>query len=336
MPAREPKKIAITGATGNIGYNLLFQVAAGHLFGQDQPVEINLLARQNSLGKLAGTVMEVDDIASCVITNMNITDDPVKAFDGVTHVFLVAAAPRSKGMERSDLILKNGPIFQEAGNALNRSADENAKVLVVGNPANTNALIAQAHAPNINPANFHALMRLDQSRAVNMLAKHLRVSVRDIDRLTVWGNHGPSQFPDLLNARIHGEPVLEQVDKDWYENEFIPQVQQRGKAVIDARGSSSVASAAVASAEHMRLWEQGTNGRVVSFGVPSNGEYGIDPGVIFGMPCVVNTDGEYHIATTFETNSNLSQEMLDATNFELRKEREEIEHLLPTAKAELV
>ncbi|MBA8793259.1 malate dehydrogenase [Friedmanniella endophytica] len=319
-----PVKVAVTGAAGAICYNLLFRIAAGELLGPEQPVELRLLEITPALKALEGVVMELDDCAFPLLSKVEIGDDANTVFDGVNLAMLVGARPRSKGMERSDLLEANGAIFTVQGRALNDHAADDVKVLVTGNPANTNALIAMSNAPDIPNRRFNALTRLDHNRAVAQLAQKTGVSVNAISQMTIWGNHSATQYPDVFHALVDGRPAAEVVDdQDWVENDFLPTVQKRGAAIIDARGASSAASAANATIEHMRDWVRGTPANDwVSMSVPSDGSYGIAEGVITSYPCTV-TDGEYSIVEGLEIDA-FSREKIDASVAELNSEREAV------------
>lgn len=327
---KAPVRVAVTGAAGNIGYALLFRIAAGDMLGPDQPVILQLLEIPQGFDALKGVVMELNDGAFSLLAGVVASTDAKLAFADADYALLVGARPRGPGMERSDLLEANGKIFGPQGKALNDYASRDVKVLVVGNPANTNCLIAQANAPDLNPANFTAMVRLDHNRAKRQLAKRARAHVNDVKGVIIWGNHSSSQFPDLSHATVNGEAALPRWDtQGWYENEFIPTVQQRGAAVIKARGSSSAASAASAAIDHMRTWALGTpEGEWVSMAVPADGSYGIAPGVIYGYP-VRCSGGRYEIVQGLEI-SDFARARMDATNQELRHERELVQALLPS------
>src|ERR671925_1540990 len=276
-------RVAVTGAAGQIGYALLFRIASGHLLGADVPVKLSLLEISPALQAAEGTAMELDDCAFPLLAGIEISDDPNVAFDGANIGLLVGARPRTKGMERGDLLEANGGIFKPQGEALNSHAADDIKVLVVGNPANTNCLIAMSHAPDIPQERFSAMTRLDENRAVAQLANKLDVRVGDIQDLVVWGNHSPTMFPDLFNAKVKGERAVDQVDMDWYENEYIPRVGKRGAEIIEARGASSAASAANAAIDHVRDWVQGASG-LRSMAVASTGAYGVEDGLMSSFP----------------------------------------------------
>ena len=326
---KAPVRVAVTGAAGQIGYALLFRIAAGDMLGPDQPVILHLLEITPALPALQGVVMELNDCAFPTLAGIVATDDANVAFKDVDYALLVGARPRGPGMERKDLLQANGKIFGPQGKALNDHAKRDVKVLVVGNPANTNALIAQQNAPDLDPKCFTAMVRLDHNRAKSQLAEKLGKHNSDVKQMIIWGNHSSTQYPDIHHATIDGKPVLAQVGQEWYEQTFIPTVQQRGAAIIKARGASSAASAANAAIDHMRTWSLGTAaGDWVSMGVPSDGSYGIAPGVIFGYP-VTCKDGKYTIVQGLEI-SAFSQAKLDATNKELREERASVEALFAT------
>ena len=324
---KKPVKVAVTGAAGQIGYALLFRIAAGNMLGPDQPVDLHLLEITPALGALEGVVMELNDCAFPLLNNIVATDDPNVAFKDCDFALLVGAMPRKQGMERKDLLSANGGIFGPQGKAINDHASRDVKVLVVGNPANTNALIAQQNAPDLDPKCFTAMVRLDHNRAMSQLAEKTGAHNTDIKKMTIWGNHSSTQYPDLHHATVKGEAALSKVDQDWYENTFIPDVQQRGAAIIKARGASSAASAASAAIDHMRSWALGTeSGDWVSMGIPSDGSYGIEPGVIYGYPCTCK-DGKYEIVQGLEI-GEFSRARMDATAKELREESEAVQDLL--------
>ncbi len=323
---KTPVRIAITGAAGQIGYALLFRLAAGDMLGPDQPVILHLLEITPALDALNGVVMELNDCAFPLLQGIVATDQMDVAFKDVDFAFLVGARPRGPGMERKDLLEANGAIFGPQGKALNDHARRDVKVLVVGNPANTNALIAQQNAPDLDPNCFTAMVRLDHNRAKNQLAEKTGTHSTDVKNVIIWGNHSSTQYPDLHHTTVKGEDALSQVGQDWYENTFIPEVQQRGAAIIKARGASSAASAANAAIDHMRNWALGTaEGEWVSMAVPSDGSYGIEKGVIFGYP-VTCKGGKYEIVQGLQMN-DFSQKRLDETDKELREEREAVEKL---------
>ena len=324
---KKPVKVAVTGAAGQIGYALLFRIAAGNMLGPDQPVDLHLLEITPALGALEGVVMELNDCAFPLLNNIVATDDPNVAFKDCDFALLVGAMPRKQGMERKDLLSANGGIFGPQGKAINDHASRDVKVLVVGNPANTNALIAQRNAPDIDPRQFTAMTRLDHNRAMAQLGNKLGKSINDVKKMTIWGNHSSTQYPDLHHCEVDGKVAVDQIEQDWYEGTYIPEVQQRGAAIIKARGASSAASAASAAIDHMRSWALGTEaGDWVSMGIPSDGSYGIEPGVIYGYPCTCK-DGKYEIVQGLEI-GEFSRARMDATEKELREERAAVEHLL--------
>lgn len=326
MSTDAPVKIAVTGAAGQICYSLLFRIASGSLLG-DRPIELRLLEITPALKALEGVVMELDDCAFPNLVGIEIGDDPKKVFDGANLAMLVGAMPRKAGMERSDLLSANGAIFTAQGKALNEVAADDVKVLVTGNPANTNALIAMNNAPDIPNERFNALTRLDHNRAISQLAAKLNVPVTEITNMTIWGNHSATQYPDLFNAKVGGKSAAEAVnDQEWLENTFIPTVAKRGAAIIEARGLSSAASAANATVEHMRDWVLGTpEGDWVSMSVPSDGSYGVPEGLISSFPCVVK-DGKYEIVQDLELNE-FSRAKIDASVTELEGERTAVKEL---------
>jgi len=322
-----PVRVAVTGAAGQIGYAILFRIASGQLLGADTPVHLSLLEIPAALKAVEGTAMEIDDCAFPLVAGVDITDDPNQAFDGASVALLIGARPRTKGMERSDLLEANGGIFKPQGKALNDHAASDIRVLVVGNPANTNCLIAKSHAPDIPAERFTSMMRLDHNRAVAQLASKAGATVSDITNMTVWGNHSPTQYPDIFNAKVKGQNAAEVVsDQEWLENDFLPTVQKRGAAVIEARGASSAASAANAAVDHVRDWVMGTSdGDWVSMGIPSDGSYGVEEGVIFGYP-VTCSGGSYQIVQGLDLN-DFSKSRLDVTVNELKDERETVKEL---------
>ena len=323
---KQPVKVAVTGAAGQIGYALLFRIAAGDMLGPDQPVDLHLLEITPALGALNGVVMELNDCAFPLLNKIVATDDPNVAFKDADYCLLVGAMPRKQGMERKDLLSANGGIFGPQGKAINDHASRDVKVLVVGNPANTNALIAQQNAPDLDPKCFTAMVRLDHNRAMSQLAEKTGTHNTDVKNIVIWGNHSATQYPDIHHATVKGEAAKPMVDDAWYTGTFIPDVQQRGAAIIKARGASSAASAASAAIDHMRSWALGTpEGEWVSMGIPSDGSYGIEPGVIYGYPCTCK-DGKYEIVQGLEIN-DFSRAKMDATDAELREERAAVEHL---------
>lgn len=329
---KTPVKVVVTGAAGQIGYALLFRIAAGDMLGPDQPVILHLLEITPALPALGGVVMELNDCAFPLLHGVVATDDLNVAFKDVSYALLVGARPRGPGMERKDLLEANGAIFAPQGQALNKHAKRDVKVLVVGNPANTNALIAQQNAPDLDPKCFTAMVRLDHNRALSQLAEKTGAHSTDIQKMTIWGNHSSTQYPDLHHCMVKGKAALGLVDQAWYADTFIPTVQQRGAAIIKARGASSAASAAGAAIDHMRSWALGTpSGDWVSMGVPSDGSYGIKPGVIYGYPCTCK-NGKYEIVQGLSVN-DFSRARMEATDKELREERAGVEHLFASKKA---
>jgi malate dehydrogenase len=323
---KKPVRVAITGAAGQIGYQLLFRIAAGDMLGLDQPVILQLLEIPPAMNAVQGVVMELEDCAFPLLQGVVASDDPNVAFKDADFALLVGARPRGPGMERSDLLEANGAIFTVQGKALNDHASKKVKVLVVGNPANTNALIAQQSAPDLNPKQFTAMTRLDHNRALAQLAAKTNTQTNDISKMTIWGNHSSTQYPDISNAKVDGKKAAALVDRDWYENDFIPTVQTRGAAIIKARGASSAASAASSAIDHMRSWALGTAKKDwVSMAIPSDGSYGIKEGIIFSYP-VKCKNGKYKIVQDLEIDE-FSQARLDATEKELREERAAVEHL---------
>ncbi len=323
----EPVRVAITGAAGQIGYQLCFRIASGDLLGRNQPVILQLLEIPPALDALKGVVMELEDSAFPLLHGVVATTDLEEGFKDTDYAILVGAKPRGPGMERADLLTGNGKIFGPQGKALNAVASRDVKVLVVGNPANTNALIAQANAPDLPAANFTAMTRLDHNRALAQLAEKTGVHHTNIKQMTIWGNHSSTQYPDLHQTLVAGTPALDTVGQDWYVDEFIPTVQQRGAAIIKARGASSAASAASSAIDHIRDWAQGTDGDSwVSMAVPSDGSYGIEPGVIYSFPCTCE-NGQWKIVQGLEIN-DFSRQRMDASDQELREERAAVEDLL--------
>jgi len=324
---KRPVKVAITGAAGQIGYQLCFRIAAGDMLGPDQPVELQLLEITPALGALEGVVMELRDAAFPLLTDIVATDDAEVAFQDTDYALLVGARPRGPGMERADLLSANGAIFGPQGAAMNKVASRDIKVLVVGNPANTNSLIAQAAAPDLDPRNFTAMTRLDHNRALAQLAGKLGTHHSNITNMVIWGNHSSTQYPDIRFAEVNGSAVAGDVDQTWYRDTFIPDVQQRGAAIIKARGASSAASAASAAIDHIRSWALGTpEGDWVSMAVPADGSYGIEPGIIYSFPCVCE-NGDYRIVQGLDVDE-FSRERMNATDVELREERAAVADLL--------
>lgn len=322
---KDPVRIAITGGAGQISYSLIFRIAAGDMLGPDQPVILQLLEIPQAMDALGGVVMEVNDCAFPLVQDIVATDDPNIAFKDADFALLVGARPRGPGMERKDLLEANAAIFSVQGKALNDHASRDVKVLVVGNPANTNALIASANAPDLDKGQFTAMTRLDHNRALTQLAQKTGKHVTDIENMIIWGNHSATQYPDIAQCKVDGKAATDLVERDWYENDFIPTVQQRGAAIIKARGASSAASAASSAIDHVRDWALGTDG-IVSMAIPSDGSYGIEEGIIYSYP-VRCQGGKYEIVQGFELDE-FSQEKMKATEKELREERAAVEHLL--------
>ena len=322
-----PVRVAVTGAAGAIGYAILFRIASGHLLGEGTPVHLSLLEIPQAVKAAEGTAMELDDCAFPLLAGVDIYDDPKQAFDGVNVALLIGARPRSKGMERSDLLEANGGIFKPQGEALNSGAASDVKILVVGNPANTNCLIAQSNAPDIPRERFTAMTRLDHNRAVAQLAAKAGVGVSDITNMTIWGNHSATQYPDIFHAKVNGTPAREVVsDQQWLEGDFIPTVQKRGAAIIEARGASSAASAANAAIDHVHDWVLGTPADDwVSMAIPSDGSYGVPEGLISSFP-VTTKNGEYKVVEGLDID-DFSRERIDATAGELAEEREAVKDL---------
>jgi malate dehydrogenase len=325
--SKTPVRVAITGAAGQIGYQLAFRIASGQLFGAEQPIVLQLLEITPALGALNGVAMELDDCAFDTLHSVVVTDQAAVAFRDLNYAFLVGARPRGPGMERKDLLLENAKIFSAQGKSLNETADRKAKILVVGNPANTNALIARENAKDLDPRNFTAMTRLDHNRAKAQLAAKAKTHVSDVRGVTIWGNHSATQFPDLAHAAVKGKPALEAVSQQWYREEFIPLVQQRGAAIIKARGASSAASAASAAIDHVRDWALGTDGEDwVSMAVASDGSYGIPEGVVYSYP-VRCMRGDYRIVQGLSVD-DFARAKLAATDQELREERAGVADLL--------
>jgi malate dehydrogenase len=317
-------KVTVTGAAGQIGYALLFRLASGQMLGPDERIELRMLEITDAVRAAEGTALELMDCAFPLLASIDIYDDPERAFDGVEFALLVGARPRTKGMERSDLLEANGAIFTEQGRVLNAVAADGVRILVVGNPANTNCLIAMNSAPDIPRERFTAMTRLDENRAVAQLAEKLSVGVADIQDLVVWGNHSPTMFPDLFNAKVRGERAVDRVDRDWYENEYIPRVGKRGAEIIDARGASSAASAANAAIDHVRDWMLGADG-LRSMAVPSDGSYGVEEGLISSFP-VRPSVGSYEIEQGLEI-EDFARAKIDRSVDELREERDAVREL---------
>ena len=322
-----PVKVAVTGAAGQIGYAILFRIASGQLLGPDTPVHLSLLEIPAAVKAAEGTAMELDDCAFPLLSGIDIHDDPNQAFDGINIALLVGARPRTKGMERSDLLEANGGIFKPQGEALNAHAASDLKVLVVGNPANTNCLIAASNAPDIPRERFTAMVRLDHNRAIAQVAQKTGSAISDVTNMTIWGNHSATQYPDVFHAKVNGQPAADAIaDRGWIENDFIPTVQKRGAAIIEARGASSAASAANAAIDHVHDWVLGTpDGDWVSMAIPSNGAYGIEEGVFAGHPCTCQ-GGEYKIVEGLDIDE-FSRARIDATVKELNDEREAVKQL---------
>ena len=323
---KDPVRVTITGAAGQIGYALLFRVASGAMLGNDQPVILQLLEITPALDAVKGVVMELDDCAFPLLQDVIYTDDANVAFKDTDYALLVGSRPRGPGMERKDLLEANAAIFSAQGKALNDNASRDVKVLVVGNPANTNALIAQRNAPDLQARNFTAMTRLDHNRAMAQLAAKAGKHVSQVNGLCIWGNHSATQYPDIHRAKVAGEDAMSMVNMDWYTGDFIPTVQQRGAAIIEARGASSAASAANAAIDHMRDWALGSD-TVLSMGVYSDGSYGVAEGLIYSFP-VTCSNGDWGIVQGLEINA-FSQEKMDATETELTEERDAVAHLLP-------
>jgi len=323
-----PVRVTVTGAAGQISYSLLFRIAAGEMLGPNQPVILQMLEITPALEALKGVAMELEDCAFPLLAGMVCTDDATVAFKDSDYALLVGARPRGPGMERKDLLEANAAIFSAQGKALNDNASKDIKVLVVGNPANTNSLIAQRNAPDINPRQFTAMTRLDHNRAMSQIANKTGSTINDVTHMTIWGNHSATQYPDLHETKVNGQAAIDMVDQSWYKDDFIPTVQQRGAAIINARGASSAASAANAAIAHMRSWALGTaEGDWVSMGVYSDGSYGIAEGLIYSFPCVCK-DGDWEIVQGLEIN-DFSRAKMTATEQELTEERDAVQHLLP-------
>ncbi|MBQ0753603.1 MAG: malate dehydrogenase [Gammaproteobacteria bacterium] len=325
---KDPVRVAVTGAAGQISYSLLFRIASGDMLGKDQPVILQLLEITPALEALKGVVMELEDCAFPLVAGLVATDDASVAFKGADYALLVGARPRGPGMERKDLLEANAAIFSAQGKAIDANASKDIKVLVVGNPANTNALIAQRNAPSINPRQFTAMTRLDHNRGMAQLANKLGKTINDVKKMLIWGNHSSTQYPDLHHCVVDGKAAIDQIEQDWYANDYIPTVQQRGAAIIKARGASSAASAANAAVDHMRTWALGTaEGDWASMGIYSDGSYGIQEGLIYSFPCVCK-NGDWEIVQGLEVN-DFSRERMSATEKELAEERDAVSHLLP-------
>ena len=324
---KSPVRVAVTGAAGQISYSLLFRIASGAMLGPDQPVILQLLEITPALEALKGTAMEIDDCAFPLVQGIIQTDDPNVAFKDADYCLLVGARPRGPGMERKDLLEANAAIFSVQGKAINDNASRDVKVIVVGNPANTNALIAYRNAPDLDRGQFTAMTRLDHNRAMSQLAQKTGKHSTDVESMIIWGNHSATQYPDIHHCKVAGKAATELVDKDWVVNDFIPTVQQRGAAIIKARGLSSAASAANAAIEHMRDWALGTNGKVVSMAIPSDGSYGIADGLVYSFP-VTCENGQYTIVQGLEINE-FSRDLMKKSEAELSEERAGVAHLLP-------
>ena len=324
---KTPVRVAVTGAAGQISYSLLFRIAAGEMLGADQPVILQLLEITPALRALRGTAMEIEDCAFPLVAGVMATDDPMEAFKDADYCLLVGARPRGPGMERKDLLEANARIFSAQGAAINAVAGRCVKVLVVGNPANTNALIAYRNAPDLDPGQFTAMTRLDHNRAISQLATKTGNHSTEVESMIIWGNHSATQYPDINHCSVAGTAATELVDQDWTVNDFIPTVQQRGAAIIKARGASSAASAANAAIEHMRDWALGTAGKTVSMGIHSDGSYGVEKGLVYSFP-VICSGGRYEIVQGLSVNS-FSQKLMDDSEVELKEEREAIAELLP-------
>jgi len=324
---KKPARVTVTGAAGQISYSLLFRIASGQMLGPSQPVRLQLLEVTPAMKALAGVVMELDDCAFPLVDSIDITDDPNVAFKDTNYALLVGAKPRGPGMERSDLLAANGGIFKVQGKAINDHASRDIKVLVVGNPANTNAWTCMTYAPEINPHQFTAMTRLDHNRAIAQIAQKTGATVAQVRKVMIWGNHSTTQYPDLSQATVDGKPALSLVDRGWYENDYIPKVAKRGAAIIDARGASSAASAANAALEHMRDWVAGTAGDDwTSMAVPSDGSYGIDKGLMYSFP-VRCRNGDYEIVQGLPVD-DFSRARMVATENELKEERDAIQKLV--------
>ncbi|MEX2489835.1 MAG: malate dehydrogenase [Pseudomonadales bacterium] len=324
---KQPVRVAVTGAAGQISYSLLFRIASGQMLGEDQPVILQLLEIPPAMEALSGVVMELDDCAFPLVEGIEATDNPDKAFKDVDYAMLVGSRPRGPGMERKDLLEANAQIFSVQGKSLNTNASKDVRVLVVGNPANTNCLIAQRNAPDLDSRQFTAMTRLDHNRAVTQLAKKTGNHPNDVQDLCIWGNHSSTQYPDVSHATVAGKPAMELVDQSWVESEFIPTVQQRGAAIIKARGLSSAGSAANAAIDHMRDWVMGSDGNRVSMAVYSDGSYGIEKGLIYSFPCTTK-DGAWEIVPGLDISEFSQKKMLDTEN-ELKEERDAVKDLLP-------
>ena len=323
---KTPVNVVITGAAGQISYSLIFRIAQGEMLGADQPVNLKLLEITPALGALNGVVMEIEDCAFPLVASITATDDANVAFDDAHYALLVGARPRGPGMERKDLLEANANIFTAQGKAINDNANKDIKVLVVGNPANTNAYIAMNSAPDLNPRQFTAMTRLDHNRALTQLANKADATVSDIEHLCIWGNHSATMYADITRASVNGQAATDMVDQNWIDTDFIPTIAQRGAAIIKARGASSAASAANAAIDHMRLWAAGTNGAWTSMGIPSDGSYGIPEGLVYSFP-VTCENGDYSIVQGLDIDP-ASRAYMDKTQAELEEERDAIAHLV--------
>lgn len=323
---KTPVNVVITGAAGQISYSLIFRIAQGEMLGADQPVNLKLLEITPALGALNGVVMEIEDCAFPLVASITATDDANVAFDDAHYALLVGARPRGPGMERKDLLEANANIFTAQGKAINDNANKDVKVLVVGNPANTNAYIAMNSAPDLNPRQFTAMTRLDHNRALTQLANKAGATVSDIEHLCIWGNHSATMYADITRATVNGQAATDMVDQNWIDTDFIPTIAQRGAAIIKARGASSAASAANAAIDHMRLWAAGTNGAWTSMGIPSDGSYGIPEGLVYSFP-VTCENGDYSIVQGLDIDA-ASRAYMDKTQAELEEERDAIAHLV--------
>ena len=324
---KKPIKVAVTGAAGQIGYALLFRIASGDMLGKDQPIILQLLEITPAMKALEGVIMELSDGAFPLIHDITASDKAAEAFDGVEYALLVGSRPRGKGMERKDLLEANGAIFTDQGKALNDKAAPNVKILVVGNPANTNALIAMKNAPQLKPEQFSAMTRLDHNRALSQIAQKTESKVADVKNVVIWGNHSSTQVPDLNHAKVNSKAATELVSDDWVTDTFIPTVQKRGAAIIEARGASSAASAASAAVDHMRSWSHGTpEGEWVSMGIMSKGDYGVAEDIMYSFPVTISEQGEVSIVKGLDISSDI-QKRMKASEAELLEEREAVKHL---------
>ena len=330
---KQPVRIAVTGAAGNISYSLLFKIAAGEMLGADQPVILQLVEIPQAMDKLKGVAMELEDCAFPLVHGISLHDNPFDGFKNVHYAMLVGARPRSKGMERADLLEANAAIFSEQGKALNEVANRDVKALVIGNPANTNCLILSRNAPDLSPSQFSAMTRLDHNRSQGILGNKLGVNPSDIEGICIWGNHSPTMYPDVHHARVLGdEAAIDMIDETWYKEEFTPRIQKRGAEIIEWRGLSSAASAAQAGLDHMHDWAQGSDGRIVSMGIISDGSYGVAKGIYYSFPCVCEF-GSYQVVQGLDINE-YGQGMMKRTEEELLGEKDAVNHLLPAETAE--